>query len=430
MLRFRAHALLLAGLLVLAGAGRPATVVAADPVVRRFGPISVQGNTRTATGLILRELGFHEGDPWDAGAVDRAWDRLEDLGDFAFVDFSEEAETDDGRVPLKITVEEDKTLHYYPLIDYDRRHKYRLGAQVEEKNLRGRGEHASFEATWIRVHGYRATWDRPWLANRRWLEGGVSAGWEQAQFVWRPTKYSLWDAGLHARARLRGPAYLEADGTLLGFRQHSDVRETAPDRGDGSPGDLLWTHGWRNRFTASLTLGYDSRDLDFYPLRGAWHRLRAARAMSDGFDSFSEVSADLRQFVPLPWHKVLALHAYGRRVSHAIPLEDRLYWAGPETLRGYRYASLEGEEGWLLSGELRWPLFLMPISPQGHVIGVGLHLFWDAGDAWYCGADPGAPLISWGGGAHVNLSSLNLRFELARTREGENVFQFEDRFNF
>jgi len=428
MLRFRVRALLLAGLLVCAGAARP--TAAADADARRVGPITVQGNTRTVTELILRELGFREGDPWDAGAVDRAWDHLEDLGDFAFVDISEGEETDDGRVPLTITVEEDKTFHYYPLIDYDRRHKYRLGARVEEDNLRGRGERAALEATWVRVHGYRATWDRPWLANRRWLEGGLTAGWEQAQFVWRPTKYSRWDAGLRVRARLRGPGYLEADGTLLGFRQHSDVRETAPDRGDGSPGDLLWTHGWRNRFTAGLTLGYDSRDLAFYPLRGAWHRLRVARAMSDGFDSYSEASGDLRQFVPLPWHKVLALHAYGRRVSHAIPLEDRLYWAGPETIRGYRYASIEGEEGWLLSGELRWPLFLMPISPQGHVIGVGLHLFCDAGDAWYDGAHPGAPLLSWGGGAHVNLSSLNLRFELARTREGENVFQFEDRFNF
>ena len=89
MLRFRARALLLAGLLALAGAARPAAATAADPATRRFGPITVLGNARTATGLILRELGFRAGDPWDASAVDRAWDHLEDLGSFAFVSSSE-----------------------------------------------------------------------------------------------------------------------------------------------------------------------------------------------------------------------------------------------------------------------------------------------------------------------------------------------------
>jgi len=59
-----------------------------------------------------------------------------------------------------------------------------------------------------------------------------------------------------------------------------------------------------------------------------------------------------------------------------------------------------------------------------------VHLFWDAGDAWFYGDEAGRPSMSWGAGAHMNLSSLNLRFEFARTREGEDVFQFEDHFNF
>ena len=97
---------------------------------------------------------------------------------------------------------------------------------------------------------------------------------------------------------------------------------------------------------------------------------------------------------------------------------------------GYRYATLEGEEGYLLSCEYRWPLFLMPISGDGRVIGIGLHAFADRGDAWFDGADPGDGHFSWGGGAHVNISAQQFRFEIARTEEGESVFQFEDSFNF
>ena len=114
----------------------------------------------------------------------------------------------------------------------------------------------------------------------------------------------------------------------------------------------------------------------------------------------------------------------------AAPLDNVLYHGGPETVRGYRFGSLEGDEGWLLSLEYRLPLFIMPISPKGELVGLGLHAFADAGDAWYHGAEAHGPARSWGAGAHLNLDTLQLRFEAARTDEGEWVFEFMDRFNF
>lgn len=402
---------------------------------RTFGPIEVDGNQRTATKLILRELGFREGDPYDAKLVQKAWDRLEDIGYFAFVDIADE-EDDEGRVSLAITVEEDKTLHYYPLICYSRRHDYLLGARVREGNLRGRGEIVDLQATWLRVHGYRLSWTRPWLFNRREFELGVGGGWERAEFVHRDFDYSAWDAGSRLRWYWRAPFYLEAEGTFAGFQQRQDFDEPNPYQYLGYPeyaGDVLRHYaGWRNRFALTLTAGVDTRDLEYYPTRGVYHRLIGRRVISDGFDSYTEAIADLRQFVPMPLHKVLALHAYGRRVSDPhLPVEDRLWWGGPETIRGYRYAGLEGEEGWLLSAEYRWPLFLMPISPDGRVVGIGVHLFGDAGDNWYYGENGHERIaLSWGGGAHISVSTQHFRFEFARTREGEDVFQFADRFNF
>ena len=49
-------------------------------------------------------------------------------------------------------------------------------------------------------------------------------------------------------------------------------------------------------------------------------------------------------------------------------LDNMLYFGGPETIRGYPYASREGDNGYLLSAEYRMPLFLMPISPQGEIV--------------------------------------------------------------
>jgi outer membrane protein assembly factor BamA len=179
-----------------------------------------------------------------------------------------------------------------------------------------------------------------------------------------------------------------------------------------------------------VTLGRDNRDNIYYPTRGAFHRLQLNRSEGQSFPSYTELRADLRQYLPTPWKHVLALRAFGRRVSREVPFEDRLYWGGVETIRGYGYASLEGEEGYLLSLEYRLPFFLMPLSANGQVIGVGLHAFTDAGDAWYDGAQGNEALIGWGLGLHLSISTQQFRFEIARTKEGDNAFQFADHFNF
>jgi len=99
-------------------------------------------------------------------------------------------------------------------------------------------------------------------------------------------------------------------------------------------------------------------------------------------------------------------------------------------VRGAPYASREGEHGYLLSAELRWSLFLLPVAVTGELVGLGFHTFYDAGDAWFDGADPGRAMQSFGVGAHLNLLSWQLRFEAARERDHDWTFQFMDVFNF
>ena len=98
--------------------------------------------------------------------------------------------------------------------------------------------------------------------------------------------------------------------------------------------------------------------------------------------------------------------------------------------RGCGLGAGEGEHGYLLSAEYRAPLFLMPTSPMGEMVGFGLHAFTDVGDNWFDGASSGQSLIGYGVGAHILLVSWQLRFEVARTRDGDTRFQFMDRFNF
>ena len=215
------------------------------------------------------------------------------------------------------------------------------------------------------------------------------------------------------------PLYAETSLTAGAFDQRGAV--------DGLPGP--WPADRRDRIVGRGEIGIDSRDTPWYPTRGTYSRVIAEHVAGDGFRDYTAWTGDLRGFVPMPWHHVLALHAWGRRVDAHVPPEDVLWWGGPETIRGYGYATIEGDEGYLLSAEYRWPLFLMTISGDGRVIGIGLHVFGDQGSAWFDGG-AAAPRRSWGGGVHIGISNHQFRFEVARTAGGNTAFQFMDAFNF
>ena len=178
-------------------------------------------------------------------------------------------------------------------------------------------------------------------------------------------------------------------------------------------------------------VGLDTRNNPYYPQHGFFVQGTARSWSSNGFESYLETSADTRVFVPLPIRKhVLALRAWGRKVDGPTNLDNILFFGGPETVRGYPFGQREGEEGYLLTAEYRVPLFLMPISPRGEIIGAGIHLFTDVGDAWYHGAEAGRSEFSYGAGFHLNIDTLQLLFQAARTREGDWMFEFMDKFNF
>ena len=405
-----AAALALAALLAASPAGAFTDAV--------FGPITVTGNSSTHTGLILHELDFAEGDPFDFAALDAAWEHLEDLGWFAFVDMDYD-DTDPHAIAVTVNVEEDATTRYYPIIDYDPRWDVLLGARIYDINFGGRGERLSFGATWYDRHGYELDWSHPWLFGMKGLSCGLGLVWEDADFVFTDTDFRHVSGEARLRWDFRRPFFVEAGLELRRFEFETDA-SAPPSLQDVSRDALVWRG----------VIGVDSRDLAHYPTRGLYARATAEIIDRPAFyDTRRMITADLRGFVPLPWEHVLALRAWGRRVDGELDLEDRLYWGGADTIRGYDYASLAGEEGFLLSAEYRWPLFLMPISADGRVIGVGLHAFVDAGSAWWNG-ETSDPLYSWGAGTHFGVSDHQFRFEVAVDEDGEARFQFMDQFNF
>lgn len=399
-----------------------------EPILR---DIVVTGNHKTDTDLILRELDLRIGQPLSQDRMDLAWDALEDCGYFRTVKMDYDDE-EPGEVVLRVAVEEEVATYFGPVIRYDRRHKYLLGGWAEERNFRGRGERLRLEAVAVAVQRGRLSWGRPWFLGRRGLSAEFAVCGEQGEFVFRPTRYRKWDAGGDLRWEFRRPFFLGAGASFGQFEQRDAFTWHAPDRGPASLADpTAFAPGTEGHWRLAGAAGLDSRNNPYYPQRGVLLRAQAVRWSSNAFATYLETSVDARCFLPMPWHKhVLALRAFGRRTDRPAHMDNLLYWGGPETVRGIPYASREGDEGYLLTAEYRLPLFLMPISPQGELVGFGMHAFADAGDAWFEGAEPGRALQSWGAGVHLNLDTLQFRFEAARASQGEWVFEFFDRFNF
>lgn len=160
------------------------------------------------------------------------------------------------------------------------------------------------------------------------------------------------------------------------------------------------------------------------PIKG--RRLRLSAETAIGQIQFATLEADLRQY----WH-LYRWYAIAGRLYAATSRGDTpqtFYLGGGQTLRGYDYGTLVGNNALLASLEFRFPLvrhlalgWPLPLE-LGNVQGV---LFADAASAWdeqafrtsrairSQGADR-APLVSLGFGTRLNLGYLVLKLDWAQ----------------
>jgi outer membrane protein assembly factor BamA len=317
-------------------------------------------------------------------------------------------------------------------VRYDRRHKYLLGGALSDTNLRGEGEVLDLQAIVLYIQRARATWTKPWLFGIDPLQLRVDALWEQAPFVYRAFDYDQWWATLDGRYDLPGPLFFELGGGYESFHQRDDYEWNELYADDGAAGVQTYAASRRDTWLLRGSVGLDTRDNPFYPGRGFFARYGLDYRFGGDIDDQTGQEADLRAFLPLPGPPILALRAYGKRVDSVSFTEHLIRWGGPETVRGARYAGREGDTAYLATAELRWPLFMMPVSVTGEQVGFGLHAFTDVGDAFLDDRHDTNPraLFSFGAGAHINLLTWQLRFEAAKERDRDWVFEFMDVFNF
>jgi outer membrane protein insertion porin family len=141
------------------------------------------------------------------------------------------------------------------------------------------------------------------------------------------------------------------------------------------------------------TLAWDSRDFYLAPTRGGRHAVSVdyAGTVLGGDNDFYKIVADSAVYVPLWWETVLSVHArfgfaHPTTVSGTLPVGERFFVGGIDTVRGFDYGDAGPKSGNDVIGGNKELVFnveyIFPLVPEAKVRGV---LFFDAGKAFDSG---------------------------------------------
>lgn len=376
----------------------------------RVGMIQIVGNTKTDTSLILHETLLVPGSIFDSTLLAKTEERLRNIGFFktvnAYAVKSSKLSTDE--VPFRdvhIEVEEvPTTARLSAFAGWNSTEGIGGGAGISESNfrlagfstlfskgfrsLRGAGEYMSLQCTvGTKQLTYNLSWTKPYFLDTNWVLGvdytkqRNSYSWDDytihSQQVTVSGKYplnALWAFGTQYRIR-------DSDIQLNGIKHTSRNSQLIKESKIGGTLSAVGVSLLYNSTNHPVipTKGFRSTMLaEFAGVMGDHHFLNLGYLNSFYFSPFSKgvfkFRGDVQAIKPL----------FGSKPSH-LPMDERLYLGGEQTMRGYRYNAVGpkfhdknktprgGMTSLLMSGEYEHPLWKK----------LNGFLFCDIGNVWW-----------------------------------------------
>jgi len=346
--------------------------------------VKVEGNRKTATKVILRELKTKPGRVLNINTMKDDLRTLKNLDLFEEVSsrldpvVDKDGKTILGEVDFVVVVKEKRTGNLGLGMGYSPRDGMVGFISVSEQNFRGKGQQARLYLEQGGRQSYDLFFREPWLDKRhtslavglydkisdRDLYFTGTTGSERESYTEKRRGFSL---------NLGRPA--GKNKTLsLGFkREHversSDVLE-----------DYYLFEPLGDTATVSLAFLEDSRDYFAWPTRGRRLRFEVEKGLPGlgGDFSYTKFSTEYARYFCLKRREgesqstVLALRLMAGTSSGDVPVFESFIVGGADSLRGYKEERFWGEKMLLATLEYRFPL-------AKQLQGVG---FIDMGDAW------------------------------------------------
>jgi outer membrane protein insertion porin family len=374
------------------------------------GQVEIAGNEITKDYVIQREILLQQGDPLSMTRVRRSQERLYNLGFFEDVslDTRPNREKPEDQLDLIFNVKEKSQVNVLSLgLGYSTVDKVVGNMQVQINNLLGRGQRVNlmYEIGSLR-QSYEVSFFEPWFLRSFYSFGAnVFDTRREKNYYWTqtidengqaiPEELQPKNIDYYAETRAGGGInfgrrFKEIYNASVGYSYEGIGITNLTERSKLS--DTMRNEVDRGTVeTSMLSLGFsrDTRDNVFDATTGSNHILRynVAGGLLSGDNDFQKVSLESSWFFPSIWKFVWGLHGmfgvvnrYGD--SETVPVYERFYLGGAETVRGYDY---RGEIGEISGGKFvnLWNLeYSFPIIREKRQTILRGAFFYDAGNTW------------------------------------------------
>ncbi|MGC9373303.1 MAG: BamA/OMP85 family outer membrane protein [Thermovirgaceae bacterium] len=362
--------------------GGTVNVQVAEPVV---GDIIIQGNTKTKTHVIEREILLEKGDLFSTTLLRYSMTNLNRLEFFEDINLGfEPSEEDPAVVNLVFTITEKRTTRLGLSVGHGSSSGWSGGATYTETNYRGLGHRAEIGFETGDREQYWLTYTEPYMDQKHhtWKAGIYRRQWEDLEEYESGTEQYIYDeekTGFYAgigkkfRSDERLSWYALADWHEV---EISNVRE--PD-GTVVSGDLTGIFdeedliGTNYSITGTLSFNNTTRYIP-YP-EGEVYSLNVEQGLFEpdqGEDkNYTKYWLEARYYLPLKDFLggfvdleigseddpvIFAARLRYGLSSGSLPWSEQYFLGGANTLRGYRDDEFEGDEMFLGNFELRLPV--------------------------------------------------------------------------
>lgn len=383
--------------------------------------IRVEGNSRTTTDTVIRNMRSKAGEVMQKRRIQKDLERLQNLGFFKKVEINPEPGTQPGKVIMVLDVEEQKSglatigLGYAGGGTGALRPGVTGSVSLSDRNLWGEGKTYSVQLQaggQVRSGGISLL-DPAINDNQDSL--GVSVyysqliGIQQNVLVNGVNQFAFYDDQRYGISATYGHPFTD---DLRGFitLRHDQINITENSASSVTP--LGLGKGSINGIAANAI--YDTRDDLFNPHVGTYMSGGLSHAGLGGSFNFNKYTAEIRHYLPLAERHTIALRGwYGKVTGANIPGSEFFYAGGVDTLRGYTQNRFVGTDFVVLNAEYRFPL--------GNIKFLNGAVFADYGNAWFPGVTPSRLRLDGGVGLRIVFPSLGLgviRVDYAFSEDG------------
>lgn len=342
--------------------------------------VKIEGNLATKDKVIRRELTVKPGEIFNTQKIWRSRQKIYNLGFFEEVDITTEPGSEKGKMFLVVKVKEKRTAMMSFGAGYNSVDGFLGYLEMSWNNFRGLGEFLSGKVeVGPKKLNFEISFTEPWL-----FDTPTSLGLSLYHTTRDRFEYYYKEKRIGGSMTV-GRAITDYDKIYLGYK-HESVEIF--DVGESATSDVQSQKGVNATSSMSISYARDTRDNRFDASSGMYLSLSTeiAGGILGGNYHFYRSVFDLSTYYRIiPKWLVLALHLRTGLVdsylpSTSVPVYERFYAGGADTIRGYPERSLPvgatgGKTIFYGNAELRFPI----PGTENMLKGI---VFYDIGNAW------------------------------------------------